>query len=123
MGLRYNRAPNGKPNCYESADVQMIDGVRDIPFEGSLSAVLVPTDSERECRQLGLIFDGRTTLIVDCLHSDDEVRAFRFTCAENRISIAERTTSIMTPCPPPTNQTQVEDWAAKLFSELRSPSS
>jgi hypothetical protein len=120
MGLRYQRGPTG-PNCYESPDVQLIDGrIRDIPFEGSLIAVLVPTDSGRECNLLGLIFDDRATLIVDCLHADDEVRAFRDTCAENRIErIAELSAPILAPCPPPTNQIQISDWAAKLFSNVR----
>jgi hypothetical protein len=119
MGLQYVSA-NGGPICYESADVRLVDGVRDIPFQGSLSAVLVPTSSDRGCRFLGMIFDERTTLIVDCLHSEGEVRAFRAACARNHIStVTELTRQIMAPCPPPENQLQVMDWSARLFIELR----
>ena len=120
MGLRYQRGPTG-PNCFESPDVRLIDDrIRDIPFEGSLAAVLVPTDSDRECHQLGLVFDERNTLIVDCLHSEDEVYAFRSTCTENKIElIVELTAPIAAPCPPPENQLQVGDWAATLFAQLR----
>lgn len=119
MGLRYISA-NGGPVCFESADVQLVDGVRDIPYEGSLTAVLVRTDSEHGCRFLGVVFDDRSTLIVDCLHSEAAVDAFRATCERNQIStVTERTVQIATPCPPPTNQRQIEDWRMKLFNELR----
>lgn len=122
MGLRYVSA-NGGPVCYESADVRIVDGVRDIPYEGSLAAVLVPTDNERGCNRIGLIFDDRTTLVVECLHGEEAIRAFRSTCAVNRIeTVAELATVRPDPCPPPPNQLQVEDWALKLFSELRPPS-
>jgi len=119
MGLKYPSTNSG-PICYESADVRLVDGVRDIPFEGSLTAVLAPTDSDRGCRLIGMIFDERSTLIVDCLHGEAEIRAFRAACEMNRISsVTELTTRITAPCPPPTNQRQVADWSAKLFNELR----
>ena len=116
MGLRYLRGSTG-PNCYESPEVRLLEGARDIPYVGSLCAVLVPTDSEDDCQLLGLIFDDENTLVVDCLHSDDEVRAFHAACGDNGIErVAELTTSIMAPCPPPTNQTQISDWSLKLFA-------
>ena len=119
MGLKY-QSTNSGPICYESADVQLVDGVRDIPFEGSLTAVLVPTDGGRGCRLIGLIFDEKSTLIVDCLHGEAEIRAFRAACERNMISsVTELTLQIMAPCPPPTNQRQISDWRAKLFNELR----
>jgi hypothetical protein len=123
MGLRYVSA-NGGPICYESADVRLVDGVRDIPYEGTLSAVVAPTDSERDgCPYVGFVFDDRNTLIVDCLHDDSEVAAFHSTCSDNRITrVAELSAPIARPCPPPENQLQVEDWAAKLYSQLRSAS-
>ena len=119
MALRY-RSASGGPICYEFADVSLVDGVREIAYEGSLTAVLVPTESERGCKRIGLIFDERNTLIVDCLHSEAEISAFRDMCAKNAIAkLTELTASIMTPCPPPTNQIQVAHWSAKLFAELR----
>jgi hypothetical protein len=118
MGLRYLRGSTG-PNCFESSEVRSVDGTRDIPYVGSLCAVLVPTDSGKECQLLGLIFDDESTLVVDCLHGDDEVHAFRAACGDNGIAqVTELTTSIMAPCPPPKNQLQVAAWGLKLF-ELR----
>ena len=118
MGLRYLRASSG-PNCFESPDVRLMDGERDIPYVGTLCAVLVPTDADRDCQLLGLIFDDESTLVVDCLHSQEEVLAFRAACDANGIvAVTQLTTSITAPCPPPTNQIQVKDWSLKLF-ELR----
>lgn len=124
MGLRYTRNVSAGPNCFESPDVRVVDGVRDIPYTGTLVAVLVPTESDREdhtgCQRLGLIFDDETTLVVDCLHSEEEIRAFRRTCEENRITrVVEHASLVPRPCPPPTNQTQIPDWSAQLFAELR----
>ena len=122
MGLRYDRAlsASGKPNCYESSEVRLVDGVRDIPFEGALIAVIVPTRGGQGCQHLGLIFDDQSTLVVDCLHGEAEVRAFRAACRDNQIErVTELSASIMAPCPPPTNQLQIEDWRQKLFRELR----
>jgi hypothetical protein len=118
MGLRYGRTVNGRPNCFESADVQLLDGVRDIPYTGALTALLVPTDSERDCHLLGVITDERVTLIVDCLHADEEVAAFRATCRDNRVEITQLDVKIAAPCPPPTNQLQLEAWAASLYAQL-----
>lgn len=119
MGLRYRSLSRG-PICYESAEVSLVDGVREISYQGSLCAVLAPAVSDHGCKYLGLIFDEKTTLIVDCLHSDSEVQAFRATCASNSISmVTELSRSIMTPCPPPPSQRQVEAWSARLFTELR----
>ena len=119
MGLKYLTA-NGGPVCYESAEVRLVDGARDIPYEGSLAAVLVPTDSPGRCRLLGMIFDERSTLIVDCLHSEAEIRAFRAACERNGIhTVAELTMQIAAPCPPPKNQTQIEAWSTRLFDQLR----
>jgi hypothetical protein len=118
MALRYSNLSGG-PVCFEFADVTRVDGVREIAYQGSLSAVLVPTESDRGCHRLGLIFDDRNTLIVDCLHSEEEVNAFRATCEANGIPVTERERSIMTPCPPPKNQIQVASWSAKLFTDLR----
>lgn len=121
MGLRYVRGSSG-PNCFEAPQVRLIDGERDIPYAGALCAVLVPTDSEKGCQLLGLIFDDERTLVVDCLHGADDVAAFRAACERNGIEqVTELTTSIMAPCPPPTLQVQLTDWTQKLF-ELR-PSS
>ena len=119
MGLRYIGVSGG-PDCYESVDVRMVGCERDIPYVGSLSAVLVPTESEAGCQLIGMIFDDHRTLIVDCLHGDDAVRAFRASCAANGIArIVELTRSIAAPCPPPTNLAQAQDWSMKLFHELR----
>jgi len=118
MALRYNRAKGG-PICFEFADVTLVDGAREIAHQGSLTAVLVPTHTDRGCHRLGLIFDDQRTLIVDCLHGEAEVRAFRATCEANKIPVTELTRSIITPCPPPTNQIQIADWSARLFTELR----
>lgn len=120
MGLRYIRGSTG-PNCFESPEVRLLDdGARDIPYSGALCAVLVPTESERDCQLLGLIFDDQSTLVVDCLHSEEEISAFRAACEANGIErVTELTASIMAPCPPPTNQIQVQDWSLKLFAELR----
>jgi hypothetical protein len=118
MGLRYYRAPNGKPNCYESADVRTVDGARDIPYTGSLSAILVPTDSDRDCHLLGVIIDGRMTLIIDCLHAAEEVQAFRSTCRTNAVEVTERDAKIAVPCPPPDNQMQIQSWAEELYVQL-----
>src|SRR5262249_24336854 len=71
MGLRDGRETNGKPMCFESSDVRLIDGQRDLPFSGTLSAVLVPTDAERVSPLVGMLFDDQTTLLVDCLDSND----------------------------------------------------
>jgi hypothetical protein len=99
--------------------VRLMNGARDIPYVGSLCAVLVPTESDRDCQLMGLIFDDENTLVVDCLHSEEEVSAFRAACVENGIAqVTELTASIMAPCPPPTNQIQVKDWSLRLF-ELR----
>jgi hypothetical protein len=118
MGLRY-LSVSGVPICYESAEVSLVDGVREISYAGSLSAVLVPAVSDHGCQYLGLIFDEKSTLIVDCLHGEAAIQAFRDTCAANNISmVTELTRSIMTPCPPPPNQRQVEAWSARLFTEL-----
>lgn len=115
MGLRYVRGPGG-PNCYESPDVRIVENQRDIPYTGSLIAVLAPVDSERDCQKIGMIFDGQGTLIVDCLHSDDEISAFRITCRENMItSVNELTIAITRPCPPPKNQAAIGDWTNTLF--------
>lgn len=121
MGLRYSSSSSlAGPNCFESPDVRVIGGARDIPYTGTLIAVLAPTDSDEGCRLLGLIFDDVSTLIVDCLHSDDEIRAFRAACEANGIErVIEHATLIPRPCPPPTNQLQVMDWSVRLFTELR----
>jgi hypothetical protein len=119
MALKYSNLSGG-PVCYEFADVTLVNGVREISYQGSLTAVIVPTDSDRGCHRLGLIFDERRTLIVDCLHDEDEVNAFRATCEANQIAtVAELTRSIRTPCPPPPNQIQVASWSAQLFTDLR----
>lgn len=119
MGLRYVRAPGG-PNCFESPDVRIVDNQRDIPYTGRLTAILAPTDSERDCQLVGMIFDERNTLVVDCLHSEDEVGAFRATCRENMIAaVSELPNPIKGPCPPPTNQAAVGDWTGKLFKSYR----
>jgi hypothetical protein len=123
MGLNYQRGPTG-PNCYESPDVVVLEGARDIPYTGTLIAVLAPTDEDRDsedcCQRVGLIFDDECTLIVDCLHSEEDVKAFRVTCGDNMIGqVIELTALVPRPCPPPTNQTQVADWSMKLFYELR----
>lgn len=118
MGLKYLRAPGG-PNCYQSPDVSLIDGERDIPYTGALTAFLVPTDSERDCQLLGVIIDDRVTLVVDCLHAEEEVLAFRRTCRDNALEVTERQAKIAAPCPPPENQMQIESWAASLYAELR----
>jgi hypothetical protein len=117
MGLKYARGPGG-PNCFISPDVQMIGGVRDIPYTGAPLALLVPTDSKRDCKLLGVILDDRATLVVDCLHADDEVRAFRSTCRANSIEVSEWGATINAPCPPPENQMQVSSWAQSLFEQL-----
>lgn len=122
MGLRYSRIPNGKPNCFESADVQVVNGVRDIPYTGQLIAILVPTDSDRDCHLLGVILDDQGTLVVDCLHADEEVIAFRRTCSKNKVAVTEHGKAIAVPCPPPTNVTQVSTWAAGLHKQLSSSS-
>lgn len=118
MGLRYNRPPGG-PNCFESPDVRIVDNQRDIPFTGTLTAVLAPvtpTDEDRDCQLVGMIFDDQGTLIVDCLHSQDEIDAFRLTCRDNMIAaVSELPRPIGRPCPPPRNQAQVSDWSGKLF--------
>ena len=115
MGLRYLRGPTG-PNCFESPDVRVLDAQRDIPFSGTLTAVLVPTYAECACPFVGMIFDDRTTLIVDCLHSDDEVDAFLATARDNAIApVREVTTPILVPCPPPDNQAMLADWIDMLF--------
>jgi hypothetical protein len=99
--------------------VRIIDEQRDIPYTGRLTAVLAPTEStetECECRIVGMIFDEQGTLIVDCLHSQDEINAFRITCRDNMIAaVAELPSPIARPCPPPRNQAQVADWSWKLF--------
>lgn len=119
MGLRYSRGPSG-PNCFESPDVRIMDGRRDIPYTGGLVAVIAPTDSERECGMVGMIFDERGTLIVDCLHDEDEIGAFRISCRENSITnVVELATRIARPCPPPANQAAVPGWAANLFRSYR----
>lgn len=118
MGLQYNRAPNGKPNCFESPEVRLVDGVRDIPYEGTLAALLVPTDSDRDCQLLGVIVDDRLTLVVDCLHADEEISAFRSTCRDNAVEVTQLDLKLAVPCPPPDNQMQVEAWAASLFAQL-----
>jgi hypothetical protein len=118
MGLQYNRATSGKPNCYESPEVQLLDGVRDIPFTGSLVAYLVPTDSAQDCQLLGVILDEQGTLIVDCLHAEEEVLAFHRTCRDNSLEVSSWGVKIAAPCPPPENQLQVATWAASLFQQL-----
>jgi hypothetical protein len=117
MGLRYVRGPGG-PNCFMSPDVRLIDGVRDIPYTGALTAMLVPTDSERDCHLMGVIVDERVTLVVDCLHADEEVAAFRRTCRDNSVEVTQLDQKIAAPCPPPDNQMQVEAWATSLFEQL-----
>ncbi|HWU89082.1 MAG TPA: hypothetical protein VN253_17575 [Kofleriaceae bacterium] len=124
MGLKYLRASGG-PNCFESPDVRIVNDERDIPFTGRLSAVLARTDSERDsecdCQVVGMIFDDETTLIVDCLHSDDEVNAFRTTCRDNMIdTVNELAIAITGPCPPPKNQAALGDWTQTLFRNYRS---
>jgi hypothetical protein len=97
MGLRYFRGPNG-PNCFESPEVRVINGQRDIPFTGALTAVLAPTYDEFACPVVGIIFDDQTTLIVDCLHSDDEIEAFLGTVRDNDIATVRE---LDHPDPPP----------------------
>ena|SRR5689334_9026208 len=119
MGLKYI-STSGGPECFAASEVQVINGKRDIPYVGSLSAVLVPTDSAHGCQLIGMIFDDQRTLIVDCLHSDHAVRAFRAACKANGIEqVTELTRSIAAPCPPPTNLAQAQDWSKQLFHELR----
>jgi hypothetical protein len=119
MGLKYISASGG-PECFALSGVQVIDGERHIPYVGALSAVLVPTDSDEGCQLIGMIFDDQRTLIVDCLHSEAAVHAFRAACKANGIArVVEVTRSIAAPCPPPTNLAQVQDWSMKLFHELR----
>ena len=119
-GLRYARETNGGPVCFESPEVRVIDGQRDIPVSGTLSAVLAPTYAECTCPFVGMIFDDQTTLIVDCLHRDDEIEAFLATARDNGIAtVGELTTPILTPCPPPKNQVTLADWRAMLFHEYR----
>jgi hypothetical protein len=116
MGLRYTRETSGKPNCFEAPEVRVIDGQRDIPFTSTLTAVLAPTYAEFACPFVGMIFDDRTTLIVDCLYSNDEIEAFMATVRDNDIAnVRELTTSILTPCPPPTNEAMLEAWREMLF--------
>jgi hypothetical protein len=118
MGLKYLMGPGG-PNCFESADVQLVDGERDIPYTGTLSAALART-TNRDCQRVGMIFDERSTLIVDCLHSDEDIAAFKRTCVENGIrSVVELAAPIAAPCPPPRNQLTLEDWRRRLFRDYR----
>lgn len=118
MGLRYLRAPGG-PNCFESPDVRVIDGERDIPYHGTLVGVVAATDSDRDCHTVGVILDDQTTLLVDCLHDASEIDAFKASCRKNGMqNIVEVTTPIMAPCPPPKNQAQLGEWRAGLFREL-----
>jgi hypothetical protein len=98
--------------------VQLVDGVRDIPYTGALTALLVPTDSDRDCQLLGVITDERVTLIVDCLHADEEVVAFRSTCRDNEVEVTQLDLKIAAPCPPPENQMQIDAWAASLYAQL-----
>ena len=117
MGLRYLRAPGG-PNCFASPDVRIIDAQRAIPFTGTLTAVLVPTYAECSCPVVGMIFDDQTTLLVDCLRSDDAVDGFLATARDNAIAtVTELTTPILVPCPPPDNQAMRADWREMLFRE------
>lgn len=120
MGLIYQRGPRG-PNCFESPDVRVIANERDIPFTGRLVAVLATTTSDRDCQRVGMIFDEQSTLIVDCLHSDEDVTAFKVTCRDNGIgAVTELPMAISTPCPPPRNQLALEDWRLRLFRDHRS---
>jgi hypothetical protein len=65
-----------------------------------------------------VIVDDRVTLVVDCLHADEEIDAFRSTCRDNAVEITQLDLKIAVPCPPPTNQAQVESWAATLYAQL-----
>jgi len=119
ISLRYVSV-HGGPICFASPDVRVIDAQHDIPFSGTLTAVLVPTYAECTCPVVGMIFDDRTTLIVDCLHSDDEVDGFLATAHDNAIATVRKlTTSILAPCPPPTNQATLADWRGMLFRKYR----
>jgi hypothetical protein len=119
MSLKYVSAAGG-PVCYESANVRVVDGEREIPYTGSLVAVLVRAQSsDQRCERIGMIFDAESTLIVDCLHSDAEVASFQEMCRQNAVALTELAQTIAGQCPPPANQLQVEGWADRLFRELR----
>jgi hypothetical protein len=110
---------NGKPICYESANVRLVDGIREIPYTGALTALLVPTDSAADCAVLGVFIDQRVTLIVDCLHAPEEIDAFHRACRDNAVEATPwGGVKIAAPCPPPENQMQVAGWAAGLFLQL-----
>jgi len=119
MGLRYVSASGG-PICFESSEVRVIDGQRNILFTGTLTAVLAPTYDEFACPFVGMIFDDQTTLIVDCLYNDNEIDGFLATARDNDIAaVQELTTLIPTPCPPPKNEATLEDWREMLFHEYQ----
>jgi len=119
MSLRYARLAKG-PICYESMNVRIVDGDREIPYTGALCAVLVRAESsDHRCERIGMIFDAESTLVVDCLHSEAELTAFQDVCRRHEVKVVELPRTIAGPCPPPPNQLQVAGWAAKLFRELR----
>ena len=100
--------------------MRLSDAQRDLPFSGTLSAVLAPTDAARVCPLVGMLFDDQTTLRVDCLDSNDAVDAFLATARDNAIAtVTALTTPILAPCPPPTNEATRADWRAMLFHEYQ----
>ena len=116
LELPSSGAAQGKPNCFVSPDVRVIDGQRVIPFSGPLSAVLVPTDAAPACPLVGMVFDDQTTLLVDCLDSPEAVAAFLAMAGDHAIAtVPTLTTEIAAPCPPPETETAIEDWRAMLF--------